>query len=150
MAIPKAINHVVITGNVGGDPTINTYTNEKTGKVDVVVDISLAVYGGKLDPSQPAGKDNNFTKWYNVRYRGTMDPTGQNRSLAEDIGDSVKKGMRITVSGRLTHYVKRNEDKTLMDHTNNDNVRTSIEGTDIVIIEKDGNGGGSKHELPPI
>ena len=148
MAPPKAINHMVLTGNVGKDPMIQNYTNQRTGNEDIVVDLSLALYGGKVNPDDKDPKAETFTKWMNVRFRGSFG--GEKRSLAEEIADSIKKGDRICVSGRPTFYIARNEDKSLKDHKDNDNVRMTMEATDIVVLDKPVGGGKGGHELPPI
>lgn len=151
MAPPKVINNMTLTGNVGGEPIVQSFTNETTGVETIVTDISIALYGGKLDKDKAELKDNTFTKWINARFRGTVDPEGKRKSLAEQVAEDVKKGDRVTVFGRPTFYVKKDENGNMLEHKDNDNVRWNMEATDIVILQKDPNaGGGGKNELPPL
>jgi hypothetical protein len=155
MTLYRGINSITLTGNLGADPTVQT--SELNGKAMVVVDFSIAVYGGKLDRTKDASRDNTFSKWIYVRFRSEVG------GYAEDVANSLKKGDRVTVIGRPGFFIRPARDsqgnaltnpdgsRKLADHTNQDNIMMNVEGSDIVLHGKDPNAGAAKHDgLPPL
>lgn len=87
------MNTVQILGNVGKEPDIR-----KTGTGKTVASFAVAV---SRSYTTPQGEEKQFTDWINVVAWG---------SLAEAVGNELKKGDRVFVEGRYS--TRSYEDKS--------------------------------------
>ena len=110
-------NHVVLVGRAGKDPEIKYFDS---GSVKAT--FSLAV-------DRPSSKENRITDWFNV------DAWGR---LAEIMGEYLKKGRQVVVSGRIA-------ERRYNDTAGNEKSWLSIVATDIKLIgsARQENDGGS-------
>ncbi len=77
---------ITIAGNAGSEPNIGV-----TGEGKAWARFSVGVTGSRYDKAQQEWIDGD-TSWYSVSCFG---------QLAEHVGDSVKKGDRVVVMGKL-------------------------------------------------
>lgn len=87
------MNKVEMLGNIGKEPEIR-----KTGTGKTVASFSVAV---SRSYTTPQGEEKQFTDWINVVAWG---------SLAEAVGNELKKGDRVFVEGRYS--TRSYEDKS--------------------------------------
>lgn len=80
------VNVVHLIGNVGRDPEVRTFNNG-----DPVANLSIGVSETWKDKA--TGERKERTEWVNLVFTG---------ALAKVVGDYVKKGAQIFVTGKLT------------------------------------------------
>jgi single-strand DNA-binding protein len=87
---------ITVVGNIGDDPELRF-----TPSGAAVVSFSVAVTPRRKDPNTNEWKDGEAT-WYRVNaWRG----------LAENIAETIKRGMRVIVVGNLASRAWENKDK---------------------------------------
>ena len=110
-------NHVVLVGRAGKDPEIKYFDSGS-----VKASFSIAV-------DRPGSKENRVTDWFNI------DAWGR---LAEIMGEYLKKGGQVVVSGRLS-------ERRYKDTAGNDKSWLSVVANDIKFVgsaRRDNEGGG--------
>lgn len=89
------MNKVEMLGNIGKEPEIR-----KTGTGKTVASFAVAV---SRSYTTPQGEEKQFTDWINVVAWG---------SLAEAVGNELKKGDRVFVEGRYSTRSYEKNDET--------------------------------------
>ncbi|MEZ4989366.1 MAG: single-stranded DNA-binding protein [Saprospiraceae bacterium] len=91
----KVRNSITLIGNLGKDPELHQFENGKT-----VAKFSLATNEVYRNAS---GDKVTSTQWHNIVAWG---------KLAEIMGDLLKKGKEIAITGRLTYRSYQDKDGT--------------------------------------
>jgi single-strand DNA-binding protein len=119
-----SLNSVTLVGRAGKDPEIKYFDSGS-----VKASFSLAV-------DRPGSKENRTTDWFNIEAWGR---------LAEVMGEYLKKGTQIAVTGRAA-------ERRYNDAAGNERVWLSINATDIKLLgsrrDNEGGGGGGYASMP--
>jgi single stranded DNA-binding protein len=93
-------NYVQITGYLGADPSIRTMTGGETS----FAKFALAQSVSRFDPEQKS-YDTIHTNWFQIKATG---------ALAHKVKAVLKKGNRVTVTGRIHTYEYKRVDGSPM------------------------------------
>ena len=80
------INRVELDGRIGCDPVFRSMQDGMP-----VIDFSLATSEALIDPNRPQRGSNEHTEWHQIRTIGKF----------VDMAQKLKKGMRVSLWGRL-------------------------------------------------
>ena len=114
----KGLNKVLLIGNVGRDPVVNTTTSGQR-----VASFSLATTEEWNDQS---GMRQSKTDWHNIVVWG---------NLAEIAGNYVRKGRQIYVEGRI-------QTRSYQDRNGQDRTVTEIVASDFILLSSGNMQGG--------
>lgn len=119
-----SVNHVVLVGRAGKDPEIKYFDSGS-----VKASFSMAV-------DRPGSKENKQTDWFNVEAWAR---------LAEVMGEYLKKGTQVVVSGRIA-------ERRYQDQAGNEKVWLSVVANDIKLLgsRRDNEGSGSDYATSPM
>lgn len=111
-----SLNTVALVGRAGKDPEIKYFDSGS-----VKASFSLAV-------DRPGSRENKVTDWFNVEAWGR---------LAEVIGEYLKKGTQVAVSGRIS-------ERRYNDAAGNERIWLSVVANDMKLLgsRRDNEGGG--------
>jgi single-strand DNA-binding protein len=123
----SSVNRVIIVGNLGQDPTVNT---SQAG--NKIVNLSVATSDRWSDKS--SGEKKERTEWHRVVIFGS----GESDGLASVAEKYLKKGSKVYVSGKL--QTRKWTDKEGVERYSTEIVLSGF-GAELVLLDKQGNGG---------
>jgi single-strand DNA-binding protein len=114
-AMARGINKVIVVGNLGNDPDVNTLPSG-----DAVANISVATSESWRDKT--TGEKVEKTEWHRIVAFGR---------LAEIMGEYLRKGSKVYVEGSL-------QTRKWQDKEGNDRYTTEVKARDLQMLDAKG------------